>query len=72
MWKLKKFLTYRGKMWNLQIHEARAFVARQGENRGVHIWVDMPLAELLIEALHGAFGRVVVLAEVTQHDVFHA
>ena len=72
MWKLKKFLTNRGKTWNLQIDEARAFVARQGENRGVHIGVDMPLAELLIEALHGTFGRVVVLAEVAQHDVFHA
>ena len=56
-------------MRNLQIYKTRAFVARQGENRGVHVGLYMPLAELLVEALHGALRCVVVLAEVAQHDV---
>ena len=59
-------------MRNLQIHKTRALVARQGEDGGVHVGMDMFLVELLIQALHGAFWRVVVLAEMAQHDVFHA
>lgn len=47
-------------------------MAWQRENRGVHIGSDMLFAELLIEALHGLLRCVVVLAEVTQHDIFHA
>ena len=63
------------KMWNpqrLQIHETCAFVARQGEDGGVHIRMDVFLAELLIEALHGALGRIVVLAKMTEHNIFDA
>ncbi len=62
-------------LWNpqrLQIHETSAFVARQGEDGSVDIWADVFLAELLIEALHGAFGRIVVLAEMTEHNMLDA
>lgn len=71
-------MEYRGimdKMWNphwLQIHEARAFVARQRKDGSVYIRVDVFLAELLIKALHGALRGVVVLAKVTEHDVLDA
>lgn len=59
-------------MGNLQIHKTCAFVAWQGEDRGVHIGTDMLFVELLIQALQGTLRGVVVLAEVAQHDVFHA
>lgn len=51
-------------MWILQVHKTGAFVARQRENCGVRIGANVLHAELFIEAAHGAFGRVVVLAEV--------
>lgn len=47
-------------------------MARQGENRGVHVGMHMLHAELLIETPHGTFGRVVVFAEVAQHDALDA
>ena len=72
MWNATDLSDKRGKVRNLQVHKARAFVAWQRENRGVHIGSDMLFAELLIEALHGLLRRVVVLAEMTQHDVLHA
>ena len=62
-------------MWiivELQIHKSSAFVPWQRENRSVHIGVDVLFLELFVEALHGPFGRVVVFAEVTKHDVFDA
>ena len=64
VWKATYTHNNRGKVGNLQIHKTRAFVARQGEDGGVHIGVDMLLVELLIQALHGALRRVVVLAEM--------
>ena len=72
MWKVTECFKKRGKLGNLQIHKTCALVAWQGENGGVHIGTDMLFVELLIQALHSSLGGVVVLAEVTQHDVFHA
>ena len=72
MWKVTECLKKRGKLGNLQIHKTCALVARQGEDGGVHIGTDMLFVELLIQALHGSLRGVVVLAEVAQHDVFHA
>ena len=60
-----------GNVGILQIHKSGAFVARQGEYRGVHVGMDVFSAELLVEALQGALGAVVVLAQMAQHDVFH-
>ena len=54
-----------------KIDETRALVARQGENGCVHIGVDMLFAELLVEALHGALRRIVVFAQVAQHDILN-
>ena len=59
-------------MWIIvesKVDETRAFVAWQRKDGGIHIHVDMLLAELLVEALHGSIGRVVVFAQVAQHDV---
>lgn len=72
MWKATNTSDTRGKTGNLQIHKARAFVAWQREDGCVHVRMHMLLVELLIEALHGPFWGVVVLAEMAQHDVFHA
>ena len=72
VWKATYTHNNRGKLGNLQIHKTRALVAWQGENRGVRVGMDVLFSELLIKALHGTFGRVVVLAEVAKHDVFHA
>lgn len=54
-----------------QVHKTRAFVPWQGENRGVHIGMDALLSELLVKALHGSLWRVVVFAEVTQHNMLY-
>lgn len=59
-------------MWRSEIDEAGPLVARQGEDRGVHVGMDVFHAEMLIEALHGLFRRIVVLAEMTEHDVLDA
>ena len=59
-------------MWSLEIDETRPLVAGQRKDGGVHIGMDMLHAEVLIDALHGLFGRVVVFAEVAKHDVFDA
>ena len=56
---------------DLEVDEARAFVARQGKHRGGRGEMDAFLAELLVEALQSPLGRVVVLAEVAQHDVLN-
>lgn len=76
MW---KFVEIRGKMttlwndlWKLKIDEACRLVPRQGENRSVCIGADAFLLELLIEALHSPLRRVVVFAEVAEHNVFDA
>lgn len=71
LWKATKSRNNRGKVGILQIHKARALVARQREDGGIHIRMDMLLAELLIQALHGSFRCVIVLTEVAEHDVFH-
>ena len=72
LWKAQNGCPNCGNVGILQIHKSRAFVARQRENRGVCVEPDALFLELLIEALHGALRRVVVLAEVAKHDVFHA
>ena len=72
VWKATKAHINRGIMGNLQIYESCTLVAWQGEDGGVHIRMHMLLAELLIQALHGAIRRVIVLAEVAEHNVFHA
>ena len=59
-------------MWSLEIDETRPLVAGQRKDGGVHIGMDMLHAEVLIDALHGLFGRVVVLAKMTKHDVLDA
>ena len=46
-------------------------MARQGENGGVHIGMNMLLLEMLVEALHGYFGRIVVLTQMAKHDIFY-
>lgn len=71
VWKATYTHNNRGKVGNLQIHKTRALVAWQGEDGGVHVGVDMLLVELLIQALHSALRRVVVLAEMAQHNVLH-
>ena len=72
VWKATYTHNNRGKVGNLQIHKTRALVAWQGEDGSVHVGVDMLLVELLIETLHGALWRVVVFAEVAEHNVFDA
>lgn len=61
-------------MWKdveLQVDKTCVFVARQRENRRVDIEADVLHTEVLIHALQGAFGSVVVLAEMAKHDVFY-
>ena len=53
MWKTTTTLDYRGKVGNLQIYKARAFVTRQGEDGGVHVGVHMLLPELHCMARSG-------------------
>ena len=55
-----------------KVDKTCVFAARQRENGGVHIGMDVFHSELLIQALHGAFRGVVVLAKVAKHDVLHA
>ena len=55
-----------------KVYESRRLVAGQGKYGGILVEADVVLAELLVEALHGTFGRVVVLAQVAEHDVFDA
>ena len=53
------------KMWKVEkskINESRRLVAGQRKYGGILVEADVVLAELLVEALHGTFGRVVVLA----------
>ena len=69
MWKTTTTLDYRGKVGNLQIHKARAFVARQGEDGGVHVGVHMLLPELVIKALHGTLRGVVVFAQMAEENI---
>ena len=75
LWKNVEITKTLPKLWKTgesQIHKTRTLVARQGENGGMRIGADMVVAELLVKALHDAIRRVVVLAEVAEHDVFQA
>lgn len=58
-----------GKVWRSEVHEAGAFVAWQGKDRCVCVDADVFLAKMLIEALYGTLRRVVVFAQVAEHDV---
>lgn len=55
-----------------KIDESCRLVAGQRKYGGILVEADVVLTELLVEALHVAAGGVVVLAQMTQHDVLDA
>lgn len=75
LWKNVEILNLHRMLWKnveLQTNNPSAFVPWKRENRGVYIERDVFHAEMPVEALQSHFRRIVVLAEMTQHNVLNA
>ena len=54
---------------DLKVDKTRAFMPWERKYRGIHAKVYMLRLKLLVETLHSPLRRIVVLAEMTKHDV---
>ena len=74
MWKSVEILNTKPILWKnveSQADDSRAFMPWKRENRSIYIEGDALHAELFVETLHSYIRRVVVFAEVTQHNVLY-
>ena len=75
LWKSVEVLTPHLILWKnveLQTDNSCAFMPWKRENRCVYIECDTLHTKVFIETLHGHFRRIVVFAEMAQHNVFDA
>ena len=71
LWNSTAYFVFCGKMWSLKIDKTRGFVPGQWEYGCAWVEVNMLCFQLLVKTLQSQLWRVVVLAQVTQHDVFN-